>query len=175
MNGKRVLIAIVFAGWTGIGLAQGTGGGSAEPDSELKNYGNWSVQCVRNEETKSKNCVLFQQLILESGQRLLSMQINKATITTDDTTPDFVVILNTPLGVHLPSGARIQIDKAEPVDLVYERCDRAGCYAGVPVDEGLQTALTKGKACNVTITNLLGKTITGSLSLKGFTDGFATL
>lgn len=158
-------------------LAQETAGEdpNAAPNAELKNFKNWSVQCVLNEETDSRACVLFHQMMLENGQRLLAFQIADTNTGQQDAPANYVAVITVPLGVHLPSGLRLEVDEAEPVDLVFERCDQAGCYAGTPLSETLKETLRKGKNCQISFNNLEGKTVKATVPLSGFTAGFNAL
>ncbi len=146
-----------------------------EPNTELKNFENWSVQCSRNSESGEKACALFTQVTLENGQRLLTLQIRDISRDPNNSGPNYVAIVTVPLGVHLPSGIRMQVDDTKALELIYERCDQGGCYAGTAVGETLSAALKAGKDCIISFNNLEGKTLKATLPLKGYTAGFNAL
>ena len=146
-----------------------------QPNVEIKKFKNWSVQCVSGEEEPAKVCVMFYQLITEEGYRVLSIQIQELDDAESEEAPGYIAILTVPLGVHLPSGLRIQVDQRDPVDLSYERCDQGGCYAGTSMGEALTDSLKRGKECVVLFNNLNGNTVRATVSLDGFTAGYNAL
>ncbi len=142
-----------------------------EPTSELRNYQNWSVQCKRTE-AEQKSCALFQRLLLKNGQMLVLFRIEKDVIRNDQEPPVNIGVFSLPVGVHLPSGLTVQVDENEPAKLVYERCDPVACHAGTVLDESWIRLLKKGEICKVSFNDLSGKTVTVTLSLRGFSAGF---
>ncbi len=143
----------------------------ALPLPEPQRYTDWTVQCATDAESGAENCVLFQHLTVDTGQRLMTMQVSKLP-PREGQTESRALVVTVPLGVHLPSGMRLQVDDAEAIDLTYERCDQGGCYAGSILDASLLESLMKGNDCRVTFNNLNGKSITATMSLSGFTAGY---
>ncbi len=174
---KKATIAFSLICLASISLAQDTESNQTEekPDTELKVFGNWTVQCIGSKQNDGQACALFTQVTLENGQRLLSFQVRQISATREQGSQNFVAIITVPLGVHLPSGMQIRIDDTLPLELGYERCDQGGCYAGTTVGESLSYALKAGKDCVISFSNLKGKTIKATLSLNGFTAGFNAL
>lgn len=144
------------------------------PDAEIRKFRDWNVQCVRNAQTDASQCTLFQHLNVDSGQRLLTMQVNQLTAAEGEP-GTLAVVVTVPLGVHLPSGMRMQVDDGTPLDLTYERCDQGGCYAGTLLGGELLEALVAGSKSRVTFNNLRGESITATLSLNGFTAGYQAM
>lgn len=143
----------------------------APTNAAVSNYDDWSVQCVSNPDSEGRKCVLFQHLKVDSGQRLLTMQVSQ--LTSDAGQADaMALVITVPLGVHLPSGMRLQMDGSETVKLDYERCDQGGCYAGMILSAELLDAMMQGGSSQIVFNNLTGKSITATLSLRGFTAGF---
>jgi invasion protein IalB len=152
-----------------------TNAAPAPASTELKNHQDWSVQCATSPESTDGQCVLFQHLDVESGQRLLTMQVSRLSGGRDDGQEARALVITVPLGVHLPSGMRLQVDDGPPIDLSYERCDQGGCYAGTILNEELLKAMMQGEKSRVRFNNLNGKSITATLSLLGFAEGFRAL
>ena len=142
-----------------------------EPNAEMLNFENWTVQCVRNDEDQ-KNCFLYQPILLRDGQRLLLFRVQKDVEIAGSDEPSDVAILTVPLGVHLPSGITLQVDEEEPFTLEYERCDQQGCFSGTVIDDALLNSFIGGSNCKVSFNDLSGQTITATLSLLGFTAGY---
>ena len=167
------VLLIVLIGFSTNILAQATD--SEQPNAELKKFKDWNVQCVRNNETNKKACVLFHQLTLDDGRVLMAFQVQKIAPREETNNATHVAVLTVPLGVHLPSGIRVQVDEGDPLDLIYERCDQGGCYAGITLDEKITTTLKKGTEGIVQFNNLNGDTVSAKISLSGFTAGYNSL
>ena len=168
----RLVILIVSIMFSLYAHAQET---SEQPNVELKKFKSWSVQCVRDDDGLEKVCVLFYQLVAEGGRRALSLQVQEVGNVQPGSEAGYIAVLTVPLGVHLPSGLRVQVDQRDPVDLPYERCDQGGCYAGITMGEAFTEALKKGKECIVLFNNINGKTVRAKIPLDGFTAGYNAL
>lgn len=141
---------------------------SGEPT--ISNYRDWTVQCLpASSPGQGPACAMVQQLLVDSGERLLAMQVSKAGTADGTTDPNLVAVFSLPLGVYLPTGLSIAIDKKQPIKVDYERCDRGGCYAGLELGENLTDGLKDGVELLVRFNNLDGRTISTRLSLNGFT------
>lgn len=144
-----------------------------EPDSELRTYQDWSVRCVKSNDG-DEACVLFQRVTMNDngGRPVAVMRVQKNVVRSEEEGPVDIAVVIAPLGVHLPSGLALRVDDGEPVELTFEHCDRRGCYAGMKLTAELRSKLMEGSTCQISFTNLAGETITPSLSLSGFTDGY---
>ena len=132
---------------------------------EAKTIGDWTVRCFPLESPSP--CDVFQeQDYQKTGQRVLSISIafvpslNKHALQ-----------LSVPLDINIPKGVTMQTDAYTSPVLKYRRCDRAGCYVEMPVDnalvEGLARSGAEGKV-NIAADN--GKTYALKFSLKGFSQ-----
>ena len=155
----------------GAAIAQEEEAEPTEPNAELLNFENWTVQCVRAEDDQ-KNCFLYQPILLRDGQRLLLFRVQRNVAIAGNEEPSDVAILTVPLGVHLPSGITLQVDEEEPITLEYERCDQQGCFSGMVIDDAMLNSFIEGSNCMVSFNDLSGQTITATLSLRGFTAGY---
>ena len=153
------------------GEQSGTGPAATSSNAEVNSYDDWSVQCVSNPDSEARKCVLFQHLKVDSGQRLLTMQVSQLDSVAGQRDA-MALVVTVPLGVHLPSGMRLQMDGNEIVKLDYERCDQGGCYAGTVLSAELLEAMMQEGNSQIVFNNLTGKSITATLSLRGFTAGF---
>ena len=149
-------------------------GGHTAAGQAVTSYEDWSVQCLESTESGEEKCVLFQHLKVESGQRLLTMQVSRLP-SQENQQSAMALVITVPLGVHLPSGIQLRMDGGTPIELVYERCDQDGCYAGKVLGDSLLEAMMQGDRSQVMFNNLTGKSIAATLSLRGFGEGFRAL
>jgi invasion protein IalB len=91
-------------------------------------------------------------------------------VTGDAHSPDAVVQL--PLGLNLPGGARLQIDDGKVIDLPIQTCEDRGCYANTPISPDLLTALKSGKQLKVSFQTLAKETITIPMPLADFAAAY---
>lgn len=146
--------------------AQDESQGSEGPDSEVKRYRDWAVECRQAAEL----CVMFQRQVLDNGRTLLLMTVRK---TTEH--PEPVAILQLPLGVLLQPGVSITVDGGEPRELSYTLCNNDGCVAVFPLDGGMKEALKQGMTASVVLTTADNREITVDVSLSGFSAALNTL
>ncbi len=129
---------------------------------------NWKAKCVNDEQGASVDCRVVQNIQLtKTKQRLLSVMVRMPTLTRQP-----ALVFNLPHGLYLPAGTTIQIDKSAPFALEIETCDQKGCYANMPADTELLTALMRGANLIVTFQNLARKPIAVPVTLVGFTAAF---
>jgi len=77
-----------------------------------------------------------------------------------------------PLGLNLPGGAKLQVDDGKTAELQIQTCENRGCYAAVPISPDLLTALRSGKQLKVSFQNLSKETITIPMPLTDFATAY---
>ena len=82
------------------------------------------------------------------------------------------LIANTPLGLFIPGGVSIDVDGAATQKLDIETCDRDGCYASIPVSDGILSAMLKGKKFNMSFQSMNKQTVTLPMPLTGFATAY---
>jgi invasion protein IalB len=55
------------------------------------------------------------------------------------------MLVQLPLGLFLPVGAKLQVDEGKPLDLQVQTCEAQGCFAGSAMDAELLAAIKAGK------------------------------
>ena len=80
-----------------------------------------------------------------------------------------------PLGVLLPSGLGLKIDKTDVGRAGFVRCLPNGCVAEVQMDENLMKQLRTGQAATFIIFQTPEEGIGIPMSLKGFGEGYDKL
>jgi invasion protein IalB len=134
-------------------------------------FGNWLVSCETDAENGRQGCFIVQNLVLrEGGQRVLQVAIGFVAGT-----PDPIALISLPLGISLPPGTTIQIDKREPTRIAIERCEPNGCRAGLKLNKEIMKHLVSGDQLSVTFYDTKRQPIDVPLSLKGIEEGLAAL
>jgi len=156
-------IAVIAGTWAGA-LAQEAapkGGATEEPSPPP-----WSSQCTAPSRDGPLDCMVEQRAVItETGQLLILVTVR---VPADTGKP--VLTVRAPLSILLPADVTVDVDGQNAVKLDYQTCDNQGCYAFVPIDDGMLQAMFKGLKLNVTIQNLNKQQLTVPMSLVGFTE-----
>ena len=83
-----------------------------------------------------------------------------------------VAIVQLPLGLNLPAGAKLQVDDGKTSDLQVQTCEARGCYANVQISPDLLAAIKSGKQLKVSFQNLAKETITIPMPLADFATAY---
>ncbi len=138
-----------------------------QPEAEVRKFKDWAVRCEQRDDTATTTCILSQRVALDSGQTVMSVTI--AYLPDAD---DAAAVFRLPLGIFLPAGAVVEVDKTDQIRLVIQRCDQRGCWAPLKLDGKTIKLFKKGREARVGFKDTNGKTIAVPLSLQGFTAGF---
>ena len=85
----------------------------------------WAARCTSASRDAPLECAIEQTAILtKTGQLVVLVNIR---VPSDTPTP--VALVQLPLGINLPAGAKLQVDDAKAVDLQIQTCENRGCYA----------------------------------------------
>ncbi len=102
-------------------------------------------------------------MLTKTGQLIVAVSIR---VTSDTRQP--VALVQLPLGLNLPVGAKLQIDDGKTIDLQIQTCENRGCYSNTPVSPEMLTALKSGKQLKVVFQNLNKEVITIPMPLADF-------
>jgi len=128
----------------------------------------WAVRCTSASRTAPLECAIEQTAVLtKTGQLIVLVNIR---VPADTKAP--VALVQLPLGLHLPGGAKIQVDDGKATDLQIQTCENRGCYASSPIAPDLLAALNSGKQLKVSFQNLAKETITIPMPLADFTAAY---
>jgi len=136
---------------------------AAPPPPEVKSVGDWLVRCYP---TQSQSpCDMYQQQNdAKSNQRVLAVSL--AYIPRLD---KHAIQISVPLGVSITRGASILVGSYTSPAMPYRRCDRAGCYVEMLIDNSLVDQLSHGgDTALIKVTADDGKNYELKLSLNGF-------
>lgn len=131
----------------------------------------WQIRCDTPPGAQSEQCALMQSVVAEDRANVgLTVIVLK---TADNKNRVLRVIA--PLGVLLPAGLGLTIDKAEVGRAGFVRCLPRGCFAEVVMDDNLMRQLRTGQSATFIIFQTPEEGIGFPLSLKGFGEGFDKL
>jgi invasion protein IalB len=128
----------------------------------------WIARCTSPSRDAPLECAIEQNAVLtKTGQTIVLVNIR---IPTDSRTP--VALLQLPLGLNLPVGAKLQVDEGKAVDLQIQTCENRGCYASTPIAPDLLAALRSGKQLKVSFQNMAKETIAIPMPLNDFAAAY---
>lgn len=143
--------------------------GQAEtPPANAPALPGWIARCTSASRDAPLECAIEQTAILsKTGQLIVLVNIR---VPSDTHAP--VAMVQLPLGLNLPGGAKLQVDDGKTAELQIQTCENRGCYAAVPIAPDLLTALRSGKQLKVSFQNLTKETITIPMPLTDFAAAY---
>ena len=146
--------------------AQDAGAAAATPPAVPPT--GWEARCTSAGRTAPATCTLEQRLLVqETGQPFLTLTLR---VPAEPRRP--FLALQTPLGLHLPSGLALKVDGGKVLTVAIERCDQNGCYAGGPMADDLLAALKAGQTLDVTMRAADSQDLSLAVPLAGFAPGY---
>jgi invasion protein IalB len=128
----------------------------------------WIARCTSASRDAPLECAIEQNAVLtKTGQTIVLINIR---IAPDTRTP--IALLQLPLGLNLPVGAKLQVDEGKTVDLPIQTCENRGCYASTPIAPDLLAALRAGKQLKVSFQNMAKETIAIPMPLGDFASAY---
>jgi invasion protein IalB len=128
----------------------------------------WGARCSSASRDTPLECAMEQTAVLsKTGQLIVLVNIR---VPSDTHAP--VAMVQLPLGLNLPGGAKLQVDDGKTTDLQIQTCENRGCYAGTPISPELLAALRSGKQLKVLFQNLAKETITIPMPLTDFAAAY---
>ena len=106
-------------------------------------------------------------MLPRTGQLVILVNIR---VPADTHTPSALVQL--PLGLNLPGGAKLQVDDGTATDMQIQTCEARGCYAGTTIAPDLLAAMKSGKQLKISFQNLNKETLTVPLPLADFAAAY---
>jgi invasion protein IalB len=128
----------------------------------------WAARCSSASRDAPPECAMEQTAVLsKTGQLIVLVNIR---VPSDTHTP--VALVQLPLGLNLPVGAKLQVDDGKVIDLQIQTCENRGCFASAPIAPELLTALKSGKQLKVSFQNLAKETIAIPMPLADFAAAY---
>ena len=128
----------------------------------------WVARCTSASRDAPLECAIEQTAVLtKTGQVIVLINIR---VPSDTHTP--VAIIQLPLGLNLPVGAKIQVDDGKTSDLQIQTCEARGCYANAPISPDMLAAMKSGKQLKVSFQNLGKEVISIPMPLADFAAAY---
>jgi len=128
----------------------------------------WAARCSSVSRDTPLECAIEQTAVLsKTGQLIVLVNIR---VPSDTRSP--IALVQLPLGLNLPAGAKLQIDDGKAVDLQVQTCEARGCYASTPVAADMLTALKSGKQLKVSFQTMAKETIAIPMPLGDFAAAY---
>jgi invasion protein IalB len=128
----------------------------------------WVARCGSASRDAPLECAIEQNAVLpRTGQLVIAVNIR---VPADTHTPSALIQL--PLGLNIPNGAKLQVDDGKAADLQIQTCEARGCYAGTTIAPDLLAAMKAGKQLKISFQNLNKETLTVPLPLADFAAAY---
>lgn len=135
-----------------------------------KKFGEWTVFCETPEMLGHEVCHLVQERAnLADNSRLAEL-----VVTRGDSQDQLAVLITLPLGIWLPDGASIEIDKTSLGRRAIATCEPGGCVVGFGLKPDEHEALTGGLNLRAIFT-YEGQAVAVDFPLKGLNLGLGAL
>ena len=152
-------------------LAGALGGPAAAQGTVKSVHADWQVRCDTPPGAQGEQCALIQSVTAEDRP---NVGLTVIVLKTADQKSRLMRVL-APLGVLLPSGLGLKIDKTDVGRAGFVRCLPNGCVAEVQMDVYLMKQMRGGQAATFIIFQTPEEGIGIPMSLKGFGEGYDKL
>ena len=128
----------------------------------------WAARCTSASRGAPLECAIEQSAVLsKTGQLVVLVNIR---VPGDTHAP--ILLVQLPLGLNLPGGAKFQIDDGKNVDLQIQTCENRGCYASETIAPDVLAAMKAGKQMKVSFQTMNKETITIPMPLTDFAPAY---
>jgi invasion protein IalB len=130
--------------------------------------GGWIARCSSASRGAPLECAIEQSAVLtKTGQLIVLVNIR---VSAETRAP--VALVQLPLGLNLPAGARLQVDDGKASDLQIQTCEARGCYANLQISPDVLAALKSGKQLKISFQNMAKETIAIPMPLADFATAY---
>jgi invasion protein IalB len=128
----------------------------------------WAARCSSASRDAPLECAIEQTAILsKTGQLVVLVNIR---VPSDTHAP--ILLVQLPLGLNLPAGAKLQVDDGKVTDLQIQTCETRGCYATIAVAPDVLAALKSGKQMKLSFQTMNKETIAIPMPLVDFAAAY---
>ncbi len=156
------LAALVFGASEGDVRAQGV---------VKTKHGGWDTRCETPPGASAEQCAIVQSVIDQDRPNITLVVI---ALKTADRKSRLMRVI-TPLGVLLPTGLSLRVDKEDLGRMNFVRCLPNGCVAEVFLDDKLLAKLENGAEVTFVLFETPEEGVGVPAALAGFKDGFEAL
>ena len=128
----------------------------------------WIARCTSVSRDAPLECAIEQTAVLtKTGQLIVLINIR---VPSDTHAP--VAVVQLPLGLNLPAGAKLQVDDGKAAELQIQTCEQRGCYTNAPISPEMLAAMKTGKQLKVSFQNLAKEVIAIPMPLTDFAAAY---
>ena len=128
----------------------------------------WVARCSSASRGAPLECAIEQSAVLtKTGQLIVLVNVR---VPAETRVP--VALVQLPLGLNLPAGAKFQVDDGKTSDLQIQTCEARGCYANLQISPDVLAALKSGKQLKVSFQNMAKETISIPMPLADFATAY---
>lgn len=140
-------------------------------ETETQQFEDWTLRCRPASETQPRTCRMHQQLVTNKDSKLV------VRFMVGRFGPEKILgaVISVPIGVRLPPGLGIQVDKRPLRIYPFERCGPKNCQARVILEGDLLKDLKAGLTGHIKFQNATGQVLIVPVSLKGFSAALRAL
>lgn len=135
--------------------------------AQTQAFGDWAKQCEKD--GSGERCYLIQTV--KTGERPIMVVIVAYSPKRDKV----AAMIDVPLGMHIPTGLRVEAAGADPMPLPFEQCLPTGCRAILALNPEMIEALKNGGAASITGRGRDGEDVQVPISSDGFKEAFDAL
>lgn len=137
------------------------------PPGQTEEPAAWAVNCT-DQGQKKLTCEMTQSLVdQKSRAQVAFISIRGATGGAAK-----VMLVRFFHGVFLPAGVSVKVDAGQPAPLVFQKSDRLGVYAALPLTDRLVADMKKGKDLKFGLQINQGEPFEVAARLNGFGPAF---
>ena len=149
-------------------VAQATPAPAAAEGAHASAPPGWVARCSSASRGAPLECAIEQSAVLtKTGQLIVLINIR---VSAETRAP--IALVQLPLGLNLPAGAKIQVDNGKTSELQIQTCEARGCYANLQISPDVLAALKSGKQLKVSFHNMAKETISIPMPLADFAGAY---
>ena len=131
----------------------------------------WFIKCASSDSGKKRRCELESPL--SNDDTALAKAFSAQIILTGAKTPPLVIV-RTPLDLHLSKGVELRVGKSLVGKLTYRSCHGSGCVVPFSMVGQVNRRFLRGSKASFTFFDLKGKAQRLELSLLGISKALRT-
>jgi invasion protein IalB len=152
----------------GVRLAQQKGAPEkGAPAKAAEEPAAWAVSCTDQVQQKF-TCEMTQSLIDQKTQAQVMLISIKNTATGDAK----AMLIRMFHGVYLPTGVSVKVDSGQATPIAFQKSDRFGVYAALPLTDRIVADMKKGKDLRFSLQVNQGESLELVARLNGFGPAF---
>ena len=124
----------------------------------------WFIKCTSSASGKKRRCELESPF--SNDDATLAKTFSAQIILTGAKTPPLIIV-RTPLDLHLSKGVELRVGKSLVGKLTYRSCHSSGCVVPFSMDGQVNRRFLRGSKASFTFFDLKGKAQRLELSLLG--------